>query len=126
CPICVDTIHDAFVTTCGHTFCYQCITTHLKHRRNCPSCGNYLTTDHIYPNFLLSKVLVRAAATQAAETSSSLADLVQQALVGTDKKLHITDLDEVIGLLKGKRDQLARHEATSSLQLLLLFLKEAK
>ena len=81
CPICVDTIHDAFVTCCGHTFCYQCITTHLKNKCSCPSCGNYLTTDHIYPNFLLSKVLLSTAATHAAESSCSLADIVQQVSV---------------------------------------------
>ena len=56
CPICVETITDPFVTSCGHTFCYKCITTHLKHKSSCPSCSNYLTQDHIYPNFLLNKV----------------------------------------------------------------------
>lgn len=56
CPICVETISDPFVTSCGHTFCYQCITTQLKHRRSCPSCSSFLTEDHIYPNFLLNKV----------------------------------------------------------------------
>lgn len=56
CPICVETISDPFVTSCGHTFCYQCITTQLTHKNSCPSCGAYLTADHIYPNFLLNKV----------------------------------------------------------------------
>ncbi len=56
CPICQDQLQDAFVTTCGHTFCYACITAHLKHKRNCPNCSAYLTTEHIHPNFLLNKV----------------------------------------------------------------------
>jgi E3 ubiquitin-protein ligase RFWD2 len=56
CPICVETIQDAFVTPCGHTFCYKCISTHLKNKSNCPSCGAHLVQDHIHPNFLLSKV----------------------------------------------------------------------
>lgn len=81
CPICINTIQDAFVTSCGHTFCYHCITTHLRNKHSCPSCANYLTPDRIYPNFLLSKVLERAAATHAAE-ASSLADLVQQVRPG--------------------------------------------
>jgi hypothetical protein len=60
CPICVETIQDPFVTSCGHTFCYICLSRHLANKNTCPSCCGYLTIDKIFPNFLLSKV--RAAA----------------------------------------------------------------
>jgi hypothetical protein len=56
CPICMSLLTDPFVTPCGHTFCFGCITTHLQTGKNCPSCQHYLTKDLIYPNFLLSKV----------------------------------------------------------------------
>lgn len=56
CPICLQTIEDAFLTSCGHTFCYSCITTHLDIRSNCPSCARYLTSEQLIPNFLFSKV----------------------------------------------------------------------
>lgn len=56
CPICVDTIRDAFVTACGHTFCHACLQTHLRNKRSCPSCSAYLTSEQCYPNFLLNKV----------------------------------------------------------------------
>ena len=56
CPICISLLRDPFVTSCGHTFCCSCLTTHLEERSTCPSCGQYLIKDHIYPNFLLSKV----------------------------------------------------------------------
>jgi E3 ubiquitin-protein ligase RFWD2 len=56
CPICVEVIADPFVTPCGHTFCYQCITTHLRHQSNCPSCRSYLVQEQVHPNFLLDKV----------------------------------------------------------------------
>lgn len=56
CPICMSLLTDPFVTPCGHTFCYGCISTHLQAGKNCPSCQRYLTKDLIYPNFLLSKV----------------------------------------------------------------------
>ncbi|KAG2494053.1 hypothetical protein HYH03_007697 [Edaphochlamys debaryana] len=79
CPICVETITDPFVTSCGHTFCYQCITTQLRHKNSCPSCGAYLTVDHIYPNFLLNKILRKAAAAPP-PGSSSLLDQVQRLL----------------------------------------------
>ena len=57
CPICFETMEDAFLTRCGHNFCYTCIVTHLKNRNNCPSCAQYLTIDQLLPNFLLTKVM---------------------------------------------------------------------
>jgi hypothetical protein len=56
CPICCDVIVDAFVTSCGHTFCHACLSTHLRNKRACPSCSTYITEDSVYPNFLLNKV----------------------------------------------------------------------
>ena len=56
CPICVETIQDAFVTPCGHSFCFACLGTHLRDKPNCPSCGAFLTMENAYPNFLLNKV----------------------------------------------------------------------
>ena len=49
-------IRDPYVTDCGHTFCYQCISMHLLHKKSCPSCSTYVTADKIHPNFLLAKV----------------------------------------------------------------------
>lgn len=57
CPICMQIIKDAFLTACGHSFCYMCISTHLKNKSDCPYCSHYLTTSHLYPNFLLNKVI---------------------------------------------------------------------
>jgi E3 ubiquitin-protein ligase RFWD2 len=56
CPICMALIKDAFLTACGHSFCYMCIVTHLTHKSDCPCCSNYLTKAQLYPNFLLDKV----------------------------------------------------------------------
>jgi E3 ubiquitin-protein ligase RFWD2 len=56
CPICMAVIKDAFLTACGHSFCYMCIVTHLSHKSDCPCCGHYLTKAQLYPNFLLEKV----------------------------------------------------------------------
>lgn len=57
CSICLETMDNAFLTRCGHSFCHSCITTHLDNRNNCPSCGQYLTIDLIVPNVLLTKVI---------------------------------------------------------------------
>ena len=56
CPICFQTMKDAFSTSCGHSFCYMCIMTHLNNKKNCPWCGLYLTSAQVFPNFLLNKV----------------------------------------------------------------------
>lgn len=58
CPICMQIIKDAFLTSCGHSFCYLCIVTHLQNKSDCPSCASYLTTNQIFPNFLLNKVIL--------------------------------------------------------------------
>ncbi|KAF3774821.1 E3 ubiquitin-protein ligase [Nymphaea thermarum] len=55
CPICMQIIKDAFLTSCGHTFCYMCIVTHLNNKNDCPCCAHYLTNNHLFPNFLLNK-----------------------------------------------------------------------
>lgn len=56
CPICMSMIKDPFVTECGHSFCFQCITTHLVNKKSCPCCSIYMTADKVHPNFLLHKV----------------------------------------------------------------------
>lgn len=56
CPICMQVIKDAFLTACGHSFCYMCIITHLRNKNDCPCCAHYLTTNQLFPNFLLDKV----------------------------------------------------------------------
>lgn len=58
CPICMQIIKDAFLTSCGHSFCYMCIITHLGNKNDCPCCGHYLTSNQIFPNFMLDKVLL--------------------------------------------------------------------
>lgn len=56
CPICMEIIKDAFLTACGHSFCYMCIVTHLNNKSDCPCCGLHLTSTQLFPNFLLDKV----------------------------------------------------------------------
>ena len=56
CPICMQIIKDAFLTACGHSFCYMCIVTHLRHKSDCPCCSQPLTIQNLFPNFLLDKV----------------------------------------------------------------------
>jgi hypothetical protein len=86
CPICCETVQDAFVTPCGHTFCHGCLATHMRTRKSCPSCGTYITQDHVYPNFLLNKARTHAAA--PCETHASHASV--RALTRTPRAPHPT------------------------------------
>ncbi|ODV77043.1 uncharacterized protein CANTADRAFT_23876 [Suhomyces tanzawaensis NRRL Y-17324] len=38
CSICSETMHVPFTTECGHSFCYECITSWFLNKLNCPSC----------------------------------------------------------------------------------------
>ncbi|KAK8517265.1 hypothetical protein V6N11_044634 [Hibiscus sabdariffa] len=77
CPICMQIMKDAFMTACGHSFCYMCILTHLRNKSDCPCCSRYLTNDRIFPNFLLNKLLKKTHARQLARTASPVEQLRQ-------------------------------------------------
>lgn len=58
CPVCFELIDEAYVTRCGHSFCYACISKAVELHRRCPKCGAALASrDHIFPNFLLNEVV---------------------------------------------------------------------
>lgn len=77
CPICMQIIKDAFLTSCGHSFCYMCIVTHLQNKSDCPCCAHFLTTNHLYPNFLPNKLLMKISAHQIEKTATPFEQLRQ-------------------------------------------------
>ncbi|KAJ1656014.1 hypothetical protein IWQ61_004344 [Dispira simplex] len=133
CPICLQFIHEAFMTRCGHSFCYQCIATHLEHAHNCPTCRATLKRDQIFPNFQLNRLVGKQldAFTLPALGPSSVfsrQQLIDQlrALVSDKDQLQLEDLDAVLAALFAKRrDMVSRHRA-SELDVLLMFLKRAR
>lgn len=36
CPVCFELIEEAYVTRCGHSFCYACIAKSIELHRRCP------------------------------------------------------------------------------------------
>lgn len=82
CPICMGIIKDAFMTSCGHSYCYMCIITHLDHKSDCPCCGAAVTVNQIFPNFLLDKLLKKTTASQVSKNASPL-EQFRQALLQT-------------------------------------------
>ncbi|KAH6754915.1 Transducin/WD40 repeat-like superfamily protein [Perilla frutescens var. hirtella] len=120
CPICMQIIKDAFLTACGHSFCYMCIVTHLKNKSDCPCCSHFLTTNHIYPNFLLNKLLMKTSAHQIAKTATPLEQLRQALERGCEAS--VKDLESLMSLLSEKKSKMEQEEAETNLQILLDFM----
>ncbi|KAJ3695939.1 hypothetical protein LUZ60_001316 [Juncus effusus] len=121
CPICMGVIKDAFLTSCGHSFCYMCIVTHLNNKNDCPCCSHYLTKSHLYPNFLLDKVLKKLSARQIAKTATPIEHL-KFALQQGGCDMSIKELDSIITLLAEKKRKMEQQESETNMQILLVFL----
>ncbi|XP_073048064.1 E3 ubiquitin-protein ligase COP1-like [Primulina eburnea] len=124
CPICMQIIKDAFLTACGHSFCYTCIVTHLQNKSDCPCCSHFLTANQLYPNFLLSKLLMKTSARQIAKTASPLEQLRRALEQGCEAS--VKELESLLLLLAEKKSKMEQEEAETNLQILLDFLQYLK
>ncbi|XP_027184854.1 E3 ubiquitin-protein ligase COP1-like isoform X1 [Coffea eugenioides] len=120
CPICMQLIKDAFLTSCGHSFCYMCIVTHLQNKSDCPCCSHFLTPNHLYPNFLLNKLLMKASACQIAKTATPAEQLHKALQQGYE--VSVKELDSLLSLLAEKKRTLEQQEAETNMQIMLDFL----
>ncbi|KAJ0054632.1 hypothetical protein Pint_01951 [Pistacia integerrima] len=120
CPICMQIIKDAFLTACGHSFCYMCIITHLRNKSDCPCCGHYLTNHQLYPNFLLDKLLKKTSARQISKTATPLEHFRQALQQGCE--VSIKEIDNLMSLLGEKKRKMEQEEAERNMQILLDFL----
>ncbi|KAL5729877.1 RING-type E3 ubiquitin transferase [Ranunculus cassubicifolius] len=120
CPICMQMMKDAFLTACGHSFCYMCIITHLNNKNDCPCCAHYLTSNQLFPNFLLNKLLKKTSARQIAKTASPTEHLRQALQQGYD--VSVKELDSLLSLLAEKKRKKEQEEAESNMLILLDFL----
>ncbi|XP_027127492.2 E3 ubiquitin-protein ligase COP1-like [Coffea arabica] len=120
CPICMQIIKDAFLTSCGHSFCYMCIVTHLQNKSDCPCCSHFLTPSQLYPNFLLDKLLKKRSAVKISKTASCAEQFRQSLEQGCE--VSIKELDTLLTLLAEKKRKLEQEEAERNMQILLDFL----
>ncbi|XP_010252572.1 PREDICTED: E3 ubiquitin-protein ligase COP1 [Nelumbo nucifera] len=120
CPICMQVIKDAFLTACGHSFCYMCIITHLHNKNDCPCCGRYLTNNQLFPNFLLNKLLKKTSARQIGKTTSPIEHLRRALQQGCE--VSVKELDSLLTILLEKKRKMEQEEAETNMQILLDFL----
>ncbi|KDP30815.1 hypothetical protein JCGZ_13758 [Jatropha curcas] len=124
CPICMQIIKDAFLTACGHSFCYMCIITHLRNKNDCPCCGHYLTSNQLFPNFLLQKLLKKASARQTSKNASPVERFRQALQQGCE--ISIKEMDTLMSLLSEKKRKMEQEEAERNMQILLDFLQHLR
>lgn len=120
CPICMEIIKDAFLTACGHSFCYMCIVTHLNNKSDCPCCGLHLTSNQLFPNFLLDKLLKKTSVRQVSKNASPVEQFHQALQQGCE--VSVKELDTLLTLLAEKKRKLEQEEAERNMQILMNFL----
>ncbi|KAM0967242.1 hypothetical protein ACFX1X_023219 [Malus domestica] len=120
CPICMQMIKDAFLTACGHSFCYMCIITHLRNKSDCPCCAQFLSAKQLFPNFLLDKLLKKTSARQISKSASPVEHFRQALQQGCE--VSIKELDTLLALLAEKKRKMEQEEAERNMQILLDFL----
>ncbi|XP_010413925.1 PREDICTED: E3 ubiquitin-protein ligase COP1 isoform X2 [Camelina sativa] len=120
CPICMQVIKDAFLTACGHSFCYMCIITHLRNKSDCPCCSQHLTSNQLYPNFVLDKLLKKTSARHVSKTASPLDQFREALQRGCD--VSIKEVDSLLTLLSERKRKMEQEEAERNMQILLDFL----
>ncbi|KAG6929661.1 ring finger and WD repeat domain 2 [Chelydra serpentina] len=133
CPICFDMIEEAYMTKCGHSFCYKCIHQSLEDNNRCPKC-NYVVDniDHLYPNFLVNELILKQK--QRFEEKRFKLDhsnghrwQIFQDLLGTDQdNLDLANVNLMLELLVQKKKQLEAESHAAQLQILMEFLKVAR
>mmetsp|Transcript_10351 Transcript_10351/g.16879 ORF Transcript_10351/g.16879 Transcript_10351/m.16879 type:complete len:623 (+) Transcript_10351:74-1942(+) len=121
CPICFQTLKDAFITTCGHTYCFVCINEHLKSKSDCPSCGRGVSREQICPNFLLNKILQRTAKAPGVPSTSvgAMTSVLQN-------NWSIVEMETLVNTLMEKKKRLETDELEVELEVLLHFLQHSK
>ncbi|EFJ30221.1 hypothetical protein SELMODRAFT_451298 [Selaginella moellendorffii] len=125
CPVCFQTLRDPFLTACGHSFCYSCVSTHLNGRSSCPCCSSYLTTKLMYPNVLLGKV-VRELQTLKSLTRGSPTENLRVALQHGAHDMSLKEIDFLLNLLSDRKMKAQHREAEENMDYLLEFFHELK
>ncbi|XP_054837218.1 E3 ubiquitin-protein ligase COP1 isoform X2 [Eublepharis macularius] len=133
CPICFEMIEEAYMTKCGHSFCYKCIHQSLEDNNRCPKC-NYVVDniDHLYPNFLVNELILKQK--QRFEEKRFKLDhsnghrwQIFQDLLGADQdNLDLANVNLMLELLVQKKKQLEAESHAAQLQILMEFLKVAR
>ncbi|KAG8555392.1 hypothetical protein GDO81_017691 [Engystomops pustulosus] len=133
CPICFDMIEEAYMTKCGHSFCYKCIHQSLEDNNRCPKC-NYVVDniDHLYPNFLVNELILKQKQRfddkrlKLDPSNGHRWQIFQDLLVTDQDNLDLANVNLMLQLLVQKKRQLEAESHAAQVQILMEFLKVAR
>lgn len=131
CPICFDVIDEAYITNCGHSFCYRCISQSLKESNRCPKCNFAIEKpDQIFPNFALNELILKhrqkldKRPKLGQGQNSHISDIHE--LLTDPEKWGLTEVNIALELLINKKRKLELDHQFAQNQMLKEFLEEAK
>ena len=131
CPICFNVIEEAYMTKCGHTFCHKCLKRSLEKANKCTKCNTILSNkDELYPNFLLNDLIQKqkrkleevVANSNRLKVDSRVWEWQAFVASANDDELNLSDLDQMLKLLKEKRRRMVQESTVAHNQVLLEFL----
>ncbi|XP_041988948.1 E3 ubiquitin-protein ligase COP1-like [Aricia agestis] len=134
CPVCFELIDEAYVTRCGHSFCYTCIAKSVELHRRCPKCGAALGgRDHYFPNFLLNELVARRRmrvrpsgppTVPNAQNSHQDAERLRTLLANEARHLALSDVEGMLDVLTRRKRLLEAESAAAHHRLLYEFLSQ--
>lgn len=83
CPICLDVLHEAHITSCGHTYCRSCIIEAIDFKPNCPKCSSEISKNGLTPNILLMQLIAKQHGA-AKQMKTELAESGKLSVLGKD------------------------------------------
>uniref|UniRef100_A0A336LHD4 CSON013668 protein n=1 Tax=Culicoides sonorensis TaxID=179676 RepID=A0A336LHD4_CULSO len=127
CPICFNFIQDGHITSCGHSFCYNCITQTFEQSKRCPICNTVLLKDHIIPNLMLNEIvqkfkLEKELETRIREGNFHQDNLIKEAISQTTRNLSLADIEHLLQMLNEKKLEMQIESDAIQNKLLLAFL----
>nr|XP_026496052.1 E3 ubiquitin-protein ligase COP1-like [Vanessa tameamea] len=133
CPVCFNLIDEAYVTRCGHSFCYTCIAKSVELHRRCPKCGAALAgRDHYFPNFLLNELVARrrlrtrpqVVSGPVATSPGPDAERLRALLASEARHLALPDVEGMLDVLTRRKRLLEAESAAAHHRLLYEFLAQ--
>ncbi|GJJ72634.1 E3 ubiquitin-protein ligase RFWD2 [Entomortierella parvispora] len=125
CPICRSLMKESFISRCGHSFCYLCISQHLTEKQDCPLCRSSLTRDQIFPNFLLTSLLERSTGYVDSEEDTELRTKLRHDLLD-QREFTREEIDDMLSTLRAKKRKLEATDEQVELEVLLDFLRNTR
>eukprot|EP00053_Salpingoeca_punica_P018544 m.182253 g.182253 ORF g.182253 m.182253 type:complete len:637 (-) comp17457_c0_seq1:1962-3872(-) len=120
CAICLGTITEPFLTRCGHSFCYKCISEQLEHKPACPTCLSPLTREDIFPNKMLSELVSKYI-----EETTPVESLKVLLVNGAENALSGSEVDKLLAVLMRKKRALQLEHNKVDLEVCSDFLSAA-